>query len=134
MYFLSLKPLFISTYLSGGYVPVAFQELEGGVTKIVLTGRIDIAGAMEIDMPMSVAGGSRRAVVVDLSGVEFMASLGLRSVVLCGKSIMSKGGKLVLLSPQPAVEEVITVSGVDELFAIYRDEALAIAAVKPGAG
>ncbi len=115
-------------------MPVAFQDLDDGVTKIVLTGRIDIAGAMEIDMPMSVAGGSRRAVVVDLSGVEFMASLGLRSVVLCGKSIMSKGGKLVLLSPQPAVEEVITVSGVDELFAIYRDEALAIAAVKPGAG
>ncbi len=106
-------------------MPVVFQELDGGGTKILLSGRID--------MPMSVAGGSRRAVVVDLSQVEFMASLGLRSVVLCGKAVMSKGGKAVLLSPQPAVEEVIVTSGIDELFAIYRDEESAIAAVKPGA-
>ncbi len=113
---------------------VTIQDVEGGVSKIVLTGRIDIAGALEIDMPMSLAGGTRRNVVVDLSAVEFMASLGLRSVVLCGKAVLSKGGKFALLSPQPAVEEVITTSGIDELFTIYRDEAAAIAAVRPATG
>lgn len=112
-------------------MPIVLEDLAGGVTKVVLSGRIDIAGASEIDMPMSIVGGSRRAVVVDLSGVSFMASLGLRSIVLSGKSILSKGGKIVLLSPQPAVEEVITTSGVDELFPIYRDEAAAVAAVSP---
>lgn len=114
-------------------MPIVLEDLPGGVTKVILSGRIDITGAAEIDMPMSVVGGSRRAVVVDLSGVSFMASLGLRSIVLSGKSIVSKGGKIVLLSPQPAVEEVITTSGVDELFAIYRDEPAAVAAVSPPA-
>ncbi len=107
-------------------------ELENGVTKVVLTGRIDIAGASQIDMPLSVVGGSRRAVVIDLSGVEFMASLGLRSVVLCAKSIQSKRGRVVLLSPRPLVAEVIQTSGIDELIPVFEVEADAIAAVMPG--
>jgi len=37
----------------------------------------------------------------------------------------------VLLAPQPQVEEVITTSGVDELFPIFADEESAIAAVTP---
>ncbi len=112
-------------------MPIAIQDMDGGVTRVVLSGRIDVAGAHEIDMPMSVVAGSRRAVVIDLSAVEFMASMGLRSVVVCAKSIMSKRGKVVLLSPQPQVEEVITVSGIDSLIAICRNEAEAVAAVKP---
>ncbi|MDE8349715.1 MAG: STAS domain-containing protein [Acidocella sp.] len=114
-------------------MPIVIEDLAGGITKVVITGRIDIAGAADIDMPMSIVGGSRRNVVIDLSGVDFMASLGLRSIVLSGKAIMSKGGKVALLSPQPAVEEVITTSGIDELIAIYTDEAAAIAAVSPAA-
>jgi anti-sigma B factor antagonist len=112
-------------------MPIAIEDLDGTVTKVVLSGRIDIAGAHEIDMPMSIVAGSKRAVVIDLSKVEFLASMGLRSIVVSAKSIMSKRGKVVLLAPQPAVEEVITVSGIDTLIAICRDEAEAISAVTP---
>src|SRR5580693_3181304 len=110
-------------------MPITILELEGEVTKVLLSGRIDIVGAREIEMPMAVVAGSRRAVVVDLSGVEFMASLGLRGIVVSAKSIMSKRGKIVLLQPRPEVEEVITTTGIDELIPIYHDEAEAIAAV-----
>lgn len=112
-------------------MPIVIEDLADGVTKVVLSGRIDIAGSAEIETPMSVVGGSSKAVIVDLSGVSFMASLGLRSIVLSGKTVMRRGGTMALLAPQPAVEEVITISGIDELFTIYRDEAAAIAAVTP---
>jgi anti-anti-sigma factor len=112
-------------------MPIAITELEGNLTKVALSGRIDIAGSAEIEMPLSVVGGSRKAVIIDLSGVDFMASLGLRGIVLCAKAIFSKQGKIVLLAPQPAVEEVITVSGIDELIPIFHDEAAAKAAVAP---
>src|ERR1700722_13099536 len=101
---------------------IAIEDIEGGVTKVLLSGRLDIAGVSAIDLPLSVVGGSRRAVVIDLSGVEFMASLGLRSIIISSKAIISKRGKVVLLAPQPAVEKVITTSGIDQLIAIYRDE------------
>jgi anti-sigma B factor antagonist len=113
---------------------MAFElvDLDNGVTKVVLTGRIDIEGAREIDLPMSVVGGSRRAVVVDLSGVDFMASMGLRSLVLCAKAVQSKRGRIVLLAPQTLVLEVIQTSGIDELIPVFGTEAEAIAAVTAG--
>jgi stage II sporulation protein AA (anti-sigma F factor antagonist) len=113
-------------------MPIAVLELDGDLTKVVLSGRIDIAGAHEIDLPMSVVGGSRRAVIVDLAGVEFMASLGLRSLVLAAKAIARRQGRMVLLSPNPDVEEVIRTTGVDELIPIFHEEHLAVAAVKLG--
>jgi anti-sigma B factor antagonist len=115
-------------------MPISIQDLDGNVTKVVLSGRIDILGAREIDLPLSVVAGSRRAVVIDLTAVEFMASLGLRGIVVSAKSIMSKRGKVVLLSPRPHVEEVLTITGIDELIPIFRDEASAIAAVVPDLG
>jgi anti-anti-sigma factor len=108
---------------------ISILELDGNVTKVVLSGRIDIAGARELEMPMAVVAGSRRAVVVDLSAVDFMASLGLRGIVVSARSIFSKRGKIVLLMPQPQVEAVITTTGINELVPIYHDEAEAIAAV-----
>jgi anti-sigma B factor antagonist len=108
---------------------ISILDLDGNVTKVVLTGRIDIAGAREIEMPMAVVAGSRRAVVVDLSAVEFMASLGLRGIGVSAKSIINKRGKIVLLMPQPQVEEVITTTGIDQLIPIYHDETDAIAEV-----
>jgi anti-sigma B factor antagonist len=108
---------------------IAVHDLEGNVTKVVLSGRIDIAGARELEMPMAVVAGSRRAVVVDLSGVDFMASLGLRGIVISARSILSKRGRIVLLFPQKQVEEVIITTGINQMIPIFHDEAAAIAAV-----
>jgi anti-anti-sigma factor len=110
-------------------MPITILDLDANVTKVVISGRIDIAGARELEMPLAVVAGSRRAVVIDLSAVDFMASLGLRGIVVSAKSIFSKRGKIVLLFPQPQVEEVITTTGIHELIPIYHDEAEAIAAV-----
>jgi anti-anti-sigma factor len=110
---------------------ITIEDIEGGITKVMLSGRLDIAGVAAIDLPLSVVGGSRRAVVMDLSGVEFMASLGLRSIIVSSKAIISKRGKVVLLSPQSVVEELLITSGINELIPIYHNEAEAIAAVAP---
>jgi anti-anti-sigma factor len=108
---------------------ISTHDLDGGVTKVVITGRIDVAGAKALDMPLALVAGSRRSVVIDLSGVEFLASLGMRGLVVSAKSIVSKKGKVVLLSPIPSVEESLTVAGITELLPIHHDEAEAIAAV-----
>jgi len=109
--------------------PPIVLDLPGNVAKVVLTGRIDIEGARDLDLPLSVIAGSRRSVAIDLSGVEFLASLGLRGIVVCARSILSKKGKVVLLAPVPRVEEVLTATGIDRLIPIFHDEAAAVAAV-----
>ena len=110
-------------------MPITIQEQPNGITRVTLTGRLDIAGAAAIEVPLNLVAGSKRAVIVDVSGLEFVASMGLRSLVLTAKAVLAKQGRIVLLNPIPAVAEVITTSGVDELMPICTDEEEAVAAV-----
>jgi stage II sporulation protein AA (anti-sigma F factor antagonist) len=110
-------------------MPIAVHDLEGGVTRVVLSGRIDIAGAQEIDMPTSVVAGSRRAVVIHLSDVSFIASMGLRCLVSAAKMVSSKLGRMVLPSPTANVETVIKTTGIDTVISIFHDAGEAIRAV-----
>jgi anti-anti-sigma regulatory factor len=49
------------------------QELEGGVTNVVLRGRLDTVGAGAIDLNFNVVAGAKRAIIVDLSEVDFLS-------------------------------------------------------------
>lgn len=113
-------------------MPITVQDLDAGVTMVALSGRIDIAGTHEIDVKLRSVSSSRNAVVIDLARVEFIASMGLRSLVLAAKAIASRQGKVVLLSPKPEIEEVIRVSGIDSLMPVHDDAESAIGAVRPG--
>lgn len=105
------------------------ENVDGGVTKVILEGSLDIPGSQAIDLKFSVIAGSKKAVIVDLSAVSFVASIGIRTLLTGAKTVQTKGGKLVLLNPQPAVEKVLKVTGVDTLMPIYTDLGAAIQAV-----
>lgn len=106
------------------------EELEGGVTRVVLTGRLDIAGSAVVDLQFNIVSGSRRAVVVDLSRVSFIASMGIRTLVSGAKAVRTKGGRMVLLFPETNVEKALRTASIDTLIPIYHDSAAAIAAVR----
>lgn len=108
---------------------MTMTEVREGVTKIALQGRLDTIGAGEIDLRFSAATGARRAVIVDMSGVEIMTSLGVRMLLMGAKTVRNKGGKLVLLSPTPTISAVLTMAGTEQLIPVFDDEASAVAAV-----
>jgi len=108
---------------------LAVEEIGNGVTRIVLDGRMDIAGASAIDTRFSALAGSRRSLVIDLAKVSFLASMGIRLLVLGAKTVASKGGKIVLLDPVPQIESVLTTAGIDTVIPIHHDAASAVAAV-----
>jgi len=95
-------------------------EMESGITKLVLSGRMDIQGAAAADMTFSVTAGTKKKVVVDLSDVTFMAFLGLRTLMVSANSIASKGGTMVLLNPQSNVEKLLETTGVSTEIPIVR--------------
>jgi len=112
-------------------MPILVTQLDGGVTRVILSERLDAAGAVETSMEMYYVGESSDAVIVDMARVTFIASLGLRNLVSLAKAVIKKKGKIVLLSPTPAVEEVLITSGLDMLMPIYRDQPSAVIAVTP---
>jgi anti-sigma B factor antagonist len=96
-------------------------DLENGVTKISLSGRLDIQGALKIDSEFTAIAEAKKNIVVDLSEVTFLASLGIRTLIVGAKAAANNGGKLVLLNPQPNVESVLRSSNVDTVMPIIND-------------
>jgi len=96
-------------------------ELENGITKVTLSGRLDIEGALKIDSEFNAVAQEKKKVVVDLSDVTFIASLGIRTLIIGAKAAANNGGKIVLLDPQPNVEKVLRTSRVDTVIPIAHD-------------
>ncbi|WP_020177379.1 STAS domain-containing protein [Methyloferula stellata] len=105
------------------------DELDGGITNVALRGRLDTTGAQTIDMPFSVIAGAKRAVIVDLSEVDFLASLGIRVLLTSAKAVQRKGGKLALVAPEGNVLMVLKTAGMETLIPIFPERTAAIAAV-----
>jgi len=96
-------------------------DLENGITKITLSGRLDVEGALKIDGEFNAIAERRKKVLVDLSDVTFIASLGIRTLITGAKATANNGGKMVLLDPQPNVEKVLRTSRVDTVIPITHD-------------
>jgi len=109
---------------------MSMEELAGGVTKVVLDGRLDIAGAQAIDLKMNVIAGSKKAVLVDMQKVEFIGSMGLRALVAPARAIKSRGGKMVLFAPTEMVEKVLKASAIDAMIPIHHEFQNAVAALQ----
>jgi anti-anti-sigma factor len=97
-----------------------YSELTNDIRLIKLTGQLDILGVGKIETPFAeYCAGDEVRVVVDLSGVDFLASIGIRLLTLTAKSVMSRGGKMVLLSPMPDVQHVLEITGIPDIIPIY---------------
>ena len=104
------------------------EQLNGGVVKINLSGRMDIEGVGLIDTKFAdMTAEPRMSIIVDMSGVPYMSSIGIRALLMNAKPVSRRGGKFVLLSPQPDVKMVLEMSGISQLISICSnlDEALA---------
>lgn len=98
-----------------------------GITKLELVGSLDIDGALAADPQFTELSKTNDKIIVDLKGVDFLASLGMRTLVSTAKALMQKGGRLVLVNPQAGVEKAIKSAGIDTIIQIAPDLKTAIA-------
>lgn len=108
---------------------ISTESMEGGITRVFLDGRLDIQGAAAIDLKMNVLAGSSKFLLVDLSNVSFLGSMGLRSIVVPAQAVRRRGGKVALFGPVPMVEEVLKASNIHEIIPIFHDLDAAVAAL-----
>jgi len=88
------------------------REKQGDVFVASAAGQINSASAAELERQLLewVEEGERKW-VLDMSGVEYISSAGLRVVLLLAKRLKQNSGHLVLCSLQPHVLEVFDISG-----------------------
>jgi anti-anti-sigma factor len=97
-----------------------YTEQDNGIRLIKLIGTLDIIGTGQIETKFAgYSSGDNVRLVVDLSEVVFLASIGIRLLMLTAKSIAKRGGKMVLLNPIPDVKSVLEVTGIPSIIPIY---------------
>jgi len=104
------------------------EQLINDITKINLSGRMDIEGVSHIEIKFAEMTSSPRvAFIVDMSAVPYMSSIGIRALLINAKAVGKRGGKFILLNPEQNVKNVLETSGIDQIIPICSDlnEALA---------
>lgn len=103
---------------------------EAAALVVTVTGRMDAATAPEFEKSVSefVAKGDT-ALLINLSGLEYVSSAGLRSILVCAKRVKKQNGKLVFSGINGHVREVFTISGFLGIFKIYDSDADGLSAI-----
>jgi len=106
------------------------EELQDGITRVVLDGNMDIEGANAIDVKMNIIAGTRTAVLVDMQRVSYLAPIGVGVLVTVAKAIKIRGGKFVFFAPSPFVDQVLRKTGIYQVIPVHYELEPAIAALK----
>lgn len=105
------------------------EALDDSVSRARPIGRWDVAGAMDIELPLSALSGSGRSVIIDMAEVSFLSSMGIRAIVMTAKAAAVRGAKLVLMSPTEQIAAVLVATGIDTLVPICHDLGVACAII-----
>jgi anti-anti-sigma factor len=99
-----------------------YTELQNGIRLIKLEGRLDLNGTYSIEVQfVNRCAGEGVRVLVDLSQVDYVSSVGIPMLVNTAKTVVSRGGKMAFLSPQENVVKVLELVGVTQFIPIYHD-------------
>ena len=106
------------------------EQQVGRVWVVTARGRLDGAtsGAFAQRVEALVTGSEPR-LVVDFAGVEFVSSAGLRAVLALVKKVKNVHGALALCAVQPAVREVLEITGFASMIDIHPERAAALTAL-----
>lgn len=101
---------------------IQVDELSANTKCVRLAGRLDMQGSGAIEMRFTALTATDSGnVVVDMGGVDFIASIGMRLLLSCAKAKAQRGGKLALAAPQNLVREALETAGIDTLIPIFAD-------------
>jgi anti-anti-sigma factor len=90
-------------------------RVDGDVAHIALTGEFDLAGVQKFEGELSKLEAEKPGVVVvDLGGLSFMDSSGLRALVMADQRATKAGRRLAIVPGPPAVKRVFEITQLDE--------------------
>jgi anti-anti-sigma factor len=101
-----------------------------GIRVIKLSGTLDIHGVNDVELEfVRLCTGENICVLVDLSRVDYISSIGIPLLINSARSVTRHGGRMALLNPKKTVEDVLAVTGIPLIIPIYMDIKAATAAL-----
>jgi len=104
---------------------ITHQDVNENLRRIEINGRLDMAGTDSVASKLAeLAAQAKKGVVVDLTAVQFLASIGIRALITTAKAVQQRGGKMVLVvAGGSSVVMSLEATGVNDLIPVFRNAA-----------
>jgi anti-sigma B factor antagonist len=104
-------------------------ERGDGISQVALVGKLDIDGLHAVDLKFhSATAAMKQPAIVDLTGLEYIASLGMGMLISCAQSLQRQGQRMILVGANGNVDLALRTAGIDQAIPMVGsvDEALAV--------
>jgi len=88
---------------------------------VAISGELDLASADDFLAEVSEAAGDHALLLLDLGGVTFMDSTGLGALIKMRNRLVDRGGDVRLTAVSTAVERVLELTGMSDVFGIAEE-------------
>jgi anti-anti-sigma factor len=105
------------------------ESRSGSTTTLRIVGRVDSSVAKTLEQKVLDVASRDDHIVVDLCGMNYVSSAGLRSFIILAKHARTKNQIIALSGMSEEVGEIFEISGLLELFKIYDSVEAAVAAL-----
>lgn len=96
------------------------KEPRGSAMVVRISGRLDILNSKELGNELQgIIDGGQRYLVLEMSGLEYVSSSGLRVLLQARKSLKPLGGTVVLCAMTEFVRKVVDTTGFTNIFKIF---------------
>ena len=96
------------------------KTVEGSKASLELEGKLTVQTSPELGAEVDALPAEVCDIDVDLAGISYVASAGIRVLVATDKLAVSRGGRMRLMHPRDEVMEVFEMTGLAEVFSIER--------------
>ena len=106
------------------------SERDGRTLTAIATGRVDGVNASEFEKTLrNTIDDEDTAVILDLAGITYLSSAGLRAILLTARSLSQRKAKFLLCSPTAPIREVFEISGFDKIIPVHDNHEAAVSAL-----
>ncbi len=100
---------------------ISHEDINPGLRRIVITGRLDIRGTDMIATRFAeLSTEAKRNVIIDFTGVTFLASIGIRALISNAKALHKMGGHMALVvGDNTSVAKTLSSTGIDVLLQMF---------------
>ena len=105
-----------------GDTTITHEDTGEDLRRIVIAGRLDTPGTNEISASLhELAAAPKRAVIVDLSAVQFAASIAIGQLISTAQEVKARGGHMVLLASETSsVMMTLKMGAIDRIIPVYQ--------------
>ena len=100
---------------------ISYDDVGDNLRRIVISGRLDTPGTDSVASQLvELVAAPKKGVVVDLTAVSFLASIGIRALIASAKAVKQRGGKMALVVREGSTAIMsLKATGLDELIPVF---------------